>query len=76
MPDLDAVSGKVHSAIATAISEEKSAMVTKWVALVEVIDEDGGKAMWSLSSDDLAMWDRLGMVEFHSRLINPMLDDD
>lgn len=67
--DPDRASDKVHDALSRIIRDEESAMVTKWVCLVEVIGEDGIAQMWSLSSANLAMWDRIGIVEFHSRSI-------
>jgi len=62
---------KVHDALARIIRDEEASMVSKWVCLVEVIDEDGIRSMWSLSSEGLSMWDRIGMIEFHSRCVQP-----
>ncbi len=76
MPDLDSVSDKVHASLSEIIREEQASMVTKWVVLAEVIGDDGVAQMWSLSSERLSMWDRLGLVEFHSRTIQPEVDDD
>jgi hypothetical protein len=36
-------------------------MVTKWVALFEVIEEDGNRVLWTLSSKELKTWESLGM---------------
>lgn len=71
MADLDSASDKVHNALSSIVNEEEAAMITKWVCLVEVIDKDGEKSMWSMGSDDLSMWDRIGMIEFHSRGLQP-----
>lgn len=71
MADLDSASDKVNDALFTIINEEGAAMITKWVCLVEVVDKDGEKSLWSLGSDDLSLWDRIGMIEFHSRGLQP-----
>lgn len=72
MADFDRAREEVHNAIFEIINEEAgAAMVTKWVCLVEVVEEDGTKAMWSMGSEDLSIWDRIGMLEFHSRGLRP-----
>jgi hypothetical protein len=70
--ETDTVSEKLHGAISKIVSDaEGAAMVTKWICLAEVIDEQGDKSLWSLGSHELSMWDRIGMVEFHSRGLQP-----
>ncbi len=76
MADLDSVNDRVHAALSEIIRDEQASMVSKWVVLAEVIGDDGVAQLWSLTSDRLSMWDRIGMVEFHSRLIRPEIDDD
>lgn len=74
--DPDRASDRLHEAIATVCRDEAPVMVTKWVCLVEVLGDDGQPQMWSLTSPGLAMWDRLGIVEFHSRAIQPQTGDE
>jgi hypothetical protein len=74
MANLDSTSEKVHDALSRIIREEGANMVTKWVCLVEVINDDGGPSLWSLTSDNLTMWDRIGLIEFHSRGIQPQVE--
>jgi hypothetical protein len=51
--------------LAAAIGAEcDAALVTKWVVIAEVIDEDGDKVMHSLRSEDLPTWDYMGMLQF------------
>lgn len=71
MADLDRVSEKIHVALSDIIREEGPNMVDKWICLVEVIDDEGARSLWSNCSEGLSMWDRLGMIEFHSRGIQP-----
>lgn len=70
-PNIDSASDRLHDAISTVIRDEAKVMVTRWITLVEVMDEDGQPQMWSLTSPRLAMWDHVGMVEFHSRALRP-----
>jgi hypothetical protein len=76
MADLDKASDKVHDALSRIIRDEQEAMVTRWVCLVEVTDTDGERAMWSLCSDGLPLWHRIGMVEFHNRTLRPEVGDE
>jgi hypothetical protein len=57
----------VRRKIADALSQVMGSvgeMVTRWVALVEVIDEDGVRALWALAPDDAKAWDTLGMLDY------------
>ncbi len=76
MADLDSVSDKVHASLSEIIREEQASMVSKWIVLAEVIGDDGVAQLWSLTSERLSMWDRIGLVEFHSRSIRPEVGDD
>lgn len=40
-------------------------LVTKWLVLVELIDEDGDRKVGYLSSDNCAPWDEMGLLEYH-----------
>jgi hypothetical protein len=65
------VRDKLNDAISKIINEEGASFISKWIALVEVIDENGEKSLWSMSSEDLAPWDKIGMIEFHNRGLQP-----
>lgn len=58
-----ALDDRIHAAIATAMRDE-SEMVTRWVAVVEAIGEDGSVGCWSATSDGLQAWEAMGMYEF------------
>jgi hypothetical protein len=49
-------------------------LVTKWVVVAEVIDEDGDKCMQSMRSEDLPTWDFLGMLQFQLIIEKQRLD--
>jgi hypothetical protein len=66
--DLNKARAAVHDALFQIINEKAgAAMVTKYICLVEVVEEDGSKSMISMCSEDLTPWDRIGMIEHHLR---------
>lgn len=80
VPQLDpeAVRAALADAISAALPGE---MVTRWVAVVETIDEQGERALWHMSPTGQKVWDTLGMVR-HVELvetatrIRDYIDDD
>lgn len=54
---------QLHEAIAQVVSAQETSMVTKWVALIETIDGDGQKGLWTLTSDGVMAWDTVGMLQ-------------
>lgn len=63
MADVDSMQDKMTDAINTAIGSEGE-FVTKFVALVEVIDGDGDTCLWAVTSKDINSWDILGMLQW------------
>jgi len=53
----------IGDAIANAIGEHEHGMVTKWVALVESIDADGERGLWTMTSDGVKAWDTVGLLQ-------------
>lgn len=43
---------------------DPGAMVQRFVALVEVIDEDGDRAVWCLTPPGAKAWDSLGLLAY------------
>lgn len=39
-------------------------MITKWLAVVEVVDADGRRWLRTLTNDGATAWDNLGMLTF------------
>ncbi len=39
-------------------------MLTHWVLLDEIIDEDGERAVWNVASEDARAWDTLGLLTY------------
>lgn len=53
----------LNNAIADVISKhENQGLVTKWVALIETINEHSERGMWTATSDDVTAWDIHGML--------------
>lgn len=60
----------LYDALAKVVHNDEGGLVSKWLCLVEVIQKDGNRAIWALASTDLAPWDQLGLIEFHSRVLH------
>jgi hypothetical protein len=58
----DDIQQKMNDAISSAVGSDD--FVVKYVALVEVIDGDGDKAIWSVASEDITSWDVLGLLHY------------
>lgn len=62
--DVSAIQRDLNDAIAQVLSRHEISMVTKWVALVEVIDGDGDRGLWALGSEGMTSWDTVGMLTY------------
>lgn len=60
----EAIERYVGDAINAAVSEHEHGMVTRWVAVLEIIDGEGERAILTLASEDLRQWDSIGMLDF------------
>jgi hypothetical protein len=61
--DADEVRDRVGDAFSEALSGAGE-MVTRWVALVEILDSDGQRAVYALSPPDARAWDSLGLLTY------------
>lgn len=61
MSDVEEVTRAVSDALANAVSPE---MVTRWVACIEVLNEEGARGLWLLSAEGMKAWDSMGMLHF------------
>lgn len=52
---------RLENSIGSALGDM---LVTKWVALVETIEEDGPRALYIAGSDGLQAWDTQGMLKY------------
>ena len=56
------------------VSELTGQVVSRFVAVVEVLEEDGTRALITINSEDATMWDSIGMLTFAARTLG-MGDD-
>jgi hypothetical protein len=59
----DPLQRSINEAIGSAL-RGNSEMATKWLALVEVMDGDGERALYMTTSDGMKAWDSLGLLMF------------
>lgn len=52
----------VNAAIAEALAKFDDSFLLKWVAVVEVMQEDGERGLWTLTSKEIMRWDVKGML--------------
>lgn len=69
--DTDPLRDKIHDGLASAVREDETAMVAKWVLVMEVITADGVPALWSMASPGMSMWDQIGMLQFRRDMLVP-----
>jgi hypothetical protein len=50
----------IDAAISDSVSDE---VVTRWVCLVESLDADGTRGLWTATSDGVMAWDTVGMLD-------------
>lgn len=53
----------VDDALRDVIRKQETSMVTRWVVLVETIDEEGARGLWQLASSQNMQWDTKGMLQ-------------
>lgn len=52
---------RVRDALANAFGEGGD-MLTRWVLCAEIIDENGERFVWNVTSEDARAWDTLGLL--------------
>lgn len=60
-----------HEGISTAVSDafaHANFMVTKWVLVAEVIDEDGERCVWADTAERQTAWDSLGLLNYATQM--------
>lgn len=63
--DPDGVREAMANAVSTALPGE---MVTRWVAIVETIDDEGVRALWLQAAEGQKSWDTLGLLRYADHL--------
>lgn len=52
----------IGAAVEAQVSQHERGFVTKWVALVESVNADGERGLWTMTSDDVKAWDTCGLL--------------
>lgn len=52
----------IGKAIANVLVEHEGGFVTRWIALIEIIDNEGQRGLWTTTSDELTAWDTCGLL--------------
>lgn len=68
----------INAAIEQVIRDHEGGFTLKWVALVETVDPDGERGVWTMTSADVKAWDTLGLLEYGRQKQNAqiMRNDD
>lgn len=61
--ELFVVQRELHDVIAEVLNRHRL-MPTKWIAVIEVLDAEGQRALESFCSPDFRAWDSIGMLGF------------
>lgn len=75
--DVDELGDQVHDDLATRLASFGDGyMVTKYLAMVEVIGSDGERSVVNLTTRDMRAWDSLGLLEYGRQIEQAGLIDD
>jgi hypothetical protein len=61
--EFEQIRDSVGNALSQALAAEAE-MVTRWVAIVEVMDADGERAAYAMAPEGAKPWDSLGLLTF------------
>lgn len=65
-PDLtpEELASLLGEAISGLLGKHAASMTVKWLALVETMNGDGVRGLWTLGSDGITAWDSVGMLQY------------
>jgi len=58
------IQDELDRVISGTVSKIEGSIVNKWIAIVEILDQDGDIALWTFVSDSTKAWDTMGMLEY------------
>ena len=64
----EAMEEELTQAVDGIVSRHNGGMATKWAMVVETINADGERGMWSFTSAGIAPWDTLGLFSYAIKL--------
>lgn len=62
--DGDQLRTELGHAIAAVLGRHEQSMTTKWLALVETIDDEGQRGLWTFGSEGIRAWDSIGLLAY------------
>jgi hypothetical protein len=71
----------IGEAIDVAVNQHEGGFVTKWVALVESVDPQGERGLWTMTSEGVKAWDTVGLLQHglhlqHSQTLEARINPD
>ncbi len=57
------IEAELHEQIQSIVAGNEPSMVLKWVCLVETMDADGVRGLWTMTSPDVQAWDTAGLLQ-------------
>lgn len=55
---------KLESAVSEVLNEYEPSVITRWVMMIEVIDADGSRGLWSFAHNNATPWDTCGLLQY------------
>lgn len=64
-PDIELLSNVQHSDLADTFNEHADgAMITRYVTVAEILNDDGERELYVLATPGLKAWDSIGLLAF------------
>lgn len=60
--------GVQHALAAALATHGGGALLTRFIAIVETIEPDGTRALWTLPAPGMMQWDSVGLLEYARRV--------
>jgi hypothetical protein len=58
-----ALQDDMQTALQGVIAKREISLVTKWVVLIEIVDGNGDRALWTAASKDIMSWETKGLLQ-------------
>lgn len=65
----EAMQQELLEALSKILQKFEACMVTKYVVLVETVDEQGQRGLWTCESEGMVPWESLGLVEYARQVV-------
>lgn len=79
--DDNAIVDGIADALAEVLAARETARLTRWLVVMEIIDESGNYGLWTIGGPDTKPWDMLGMLSYaetvqKADIVKPEEDDE